>query len=307
MTVLIAGPQDLGEINGLRDAVEDRGENAVVWDITDWPGEEPLNYAVSDEACVVGSEVPIDELRSAYLMSSAMFRPVLPYFRDSMEENWFGGWNQLKEYRAFFGGLTRVLEHEGVEVLNPMNSYRMHHVKAWQLTAYRDAGVTVPDTIFSNSPERVKAFYDDHDRVVYKPVSSGGNARELTAERIEDGLLKKLRTAPAQFQEYVEGDDLRVYVLDGEVVGAAQYVGEGVDVTAEKPEAKPVEPSQELRDAAVTATDVSGLTFASLDVVRRDDEPPVVLEVNKAPRFYYAHENGWGDIVGRLAEYLVEA
>jgi hypothetical protein len=54
-------------------------------------------------------------------------------------------------------------------------------------------------------------------------------ASRVDPNDLTDGALASLTTAPALLQERVRGDDLRIYVLDGEVIAAAHIKTSNVD------------------------------------------------------------------------------
>lgn len=316
MTVAILGPTELPEMASLADAVRAHGGEAAVVDLFGWPGDDPVRFVPGADAATAGPDLDYDDLDAAYVHVHELFRPQNVRLRESADDaaEVHGSMARYREYRSLFESLCRTLDSAGVPVLPTLHAHYLQERKPWQLDRFERAGLPVPDTVFTNDPEEVRAFADRHDRVVYKPVSRGAPPSELDAEDVDDDRLDTLGAAPVQFQELVEGDDVRVYVLDGEVVGATryesrgdsfsfrvdQYEGEEVDVTQA---AVPEDVAETVRTAAETID----VTFAAADVVCGPDGDHALLELNQAPGFAGADECADVGIADALAAYLLDA
>lgn len=313
MAVLILNAGDQKETELLTDAVKDIGHEAITCDLTQWPGEAPLTIHAGSDETVFGSEFRYEDVTGAYVNCHRMFRPFEPTFRDQLKEDFMPALNQLEEYRGMFEGLCRILEQHGVDLLPKLENQRWQDQKPGQLHYFKTLDLPVPDTLFTNDRNEVKAFYEAHDRVIFKAVTRGGTPHEMTDEDVTPERLDNLATAPVQFQEYVEGEDLRVYVLEGEVIGATHYASdtenfsfkidqqEGQEVSIE-----PVTISDDIVDTVTRATEKSGLRYGAVDVRRQSDGTFALLELNEAPKFAAADLDADQDVAGSLAEYLVE-
>jgi glutathione synthase/RimK-type ligase-like ATP-grasp enzyme len=290
MSVLLVGYGDRPELELLADAVAAHGATYEYVDVTQWPGETPATIRPGDDRVTVGIDVDVDDVVGAYVVCHELFRPFEPRHRDQLDDDAGAGLNQLREHRGLFESLVRLLERHGTTVVPPLSRQRWQDRKPQQLDLFTRADLPVPETTFTNDPEAVRAFADRHDRVVYKPVTRGGAPHELESSDLTDERLARLATAPVQFQAFVPGDDLRVYVVDGAVVGAFRYeserfsfkrdqrAGDQVDVAA-------VSLHDDERDTARRAVDLADLQFGAVDLRRRRDGEHALLEVNEAPRF----------------------
>jgi GNAT-family acetyltransferase (TIGR03103 family) len=88
------------------------------------------------------------------------------------------------------------------------------------------AGLQVPDQIEAGTPETNAAFLEKHGRVVVKPARGEQGRGVLvdirTTHELEKAIEAALLTCPDVIvEELVEGQDLRVIVIDHQVVAAA--------------------------------------------------------------------------------------
>lgn len=308
MVVVLAGTTSGPETNHVADAVESRGGTVVLCDVSDFPGGA-ISFSPGDETTVLGSSFAYDDVEGAYFHSQALFRP--EYRLHEVEDDPVATLNRWQDHRSLYKSLCRSFESRGIDVLPRLHNHYMQELKPWQLERCANRGVPVPDTVFTNSPEEVRRFYERHDRVVYKPVSHGAPPNELTDHDLTDQRLEKLATAPVQLQEFVPGDDLRLYVLDGDVVGATRYVSENFSFKLDQRESKTVdlEPatvSEEVESAAIRAAEAVELQFGAVDV-RRSDSDYAILEVNQSPALAAADVRADQTVGDAVAEYLLDS
>lgn len=281
----------------------------ILCDVDDWPGATVSVTPGADEV-TLGPSFEYDDVEGAYFHSQALFRP--QYRLHEVDEgDAVATLNQLREHRSLFKSLCRTLESHGVDVLPRLHNHYMQELKPWQLDRCDSRGIPVPDTVFVNDPQQVREFYERHDRVVYKPVSHGAPPHELTEEDLTQERLEKLATAPVQLQEFVPGDDLRLYVLDGDVVGATRYVSESFSFKVDQREREAVElepatVSTDVESTAIRAANAVDLRFAAADV-RRSETGHALLEVNQSPAFAAADVRAGQRVGEALADCLMEA
>jgi len=88
------------------------------------------------------------------------------------------------------------------------------------------AGLKLPDQILADGGEEIEQFLKAHNRVVVKPARGEmgrGVAVDLrTAEEVADAVVRaREQCDEVVLEEFVEGQDLRIVVIDGSVVAAA--------------------------------------------------------------------------------------
>lgn len=311
MTVLLVGYGNLSEMRLLSDAIADRGGTTEILDVEEWPGESSLTFTPGDDEVTFGTTVSLDDVTGAYVVPHQLFRPRDPRFSDRLDDDEFRPvLNQFHEHRSLFESLCGSLERRGATVVPSLGDHNWQDRKPWQLDLYASADLPIPDTVFTNDPAEVRAFVEAHDRVIYKPVTRGGAPRELSADDLTEERLAKLATAPVQFQAFAPGEDVRVYVVDGDVVGAMQYESEQFSFKLDQldgatVDVHAVELPDAVADTAVRAAERAGLCFAAADVRLQSDGTHALLELNEAARFAGADVHANQNVAGALAEYLL--
>jgi len=187
---------------------------------------------------------------------------------------------------ALYGETTPVVNPPSA-VANTLHKYRA----GAKLAA---AGVPVPDAYFGRSPRTFEDWPEHLPHAAAYKHTIGTNGDGMSVVSPGDAVGPTLDDQQAFVQEFLEDSadrpsDVRVYVVDGEVVGAMRRVApegdwrtnvalggdvEGVtDELGERP-----------RRIARTATDVLGLDVAGVDLMPIDGEW-YVLEVNATAGF----------------------
>lgn len=311
VSVLLIGEDDFKEFELLSDAVEDRGGEAVVCDVTEWPGDAEMTYAPDDDGVTLGARIEYDDVSGAYVLPSKLFQPLELRFHESLSEDLRPTLNQLREYHTMLESVWYTLDEQGADVIPTFENRYWHDRKPWQMKRCQDEGIPIPDTLFTNSPDEVVRFYEKHEKVIYKPVTRSGAPKVLTEDDLTESRLEALATAPVQFQTFVPGEDLRVYFLDGEVVGAMRYLSDDFSFKVDMQDGKfievePFDPPAEMRETIETAAETAGLTFGGADVRLMPDDDFRLLELNDVPRFAAADLRAGQDVAGELADYLLD-
>ncbi len=160
-------------------------------------------------------------------------------------------------------------------------------------------GVRTPQTTFSASREQARRFIEAHGAVVYKPLYGfDGNGVRLV------GSIDDLGEGPWYLQEYVPNDrDFRVFVLDGEAVGAISRVSDSLTHNIHQGGVgKPIEIDAEMRAVAEAAAQAVGIEYCGVDLLIDGQGEYTVLEVNGTPNWHCMT----APIPKLLAAYLIE-
>ena len=296
------------EFELLTDAVEERGGEPVVWDMTDWPSDVPVTFDVGSDTFTVDREFDVDEVTGVFPWVHHVFHPSLTRFADDFEtkgtKNLF---MQVDQWRGVFRSLLALLDDHGATVFSPPGSQYYDEWKPLQVEQFANEGVSVPDTLFTTDPDRAREFVAGHGEVVFKPIVEDALPRRLSEADLDDAPLERLSNAPVQFQEYVPGDDVRAFFLDGEVVGASRYVTDEWTFKCEGPvdDAESVDLRDEVRRDVERVARIAPMRFGAADL-RLTDETHAILEVNPGPRFAFHDIYGATDVADVLADELVD-
>jgi glutathione synthase/RimK-type ligase-like ATP-grasp enzyme len=215
-------------------------------------------------------------------------------------QNWLVG----RERADVLTAMLSRWEHAGVPVYNGLAaSPRM--TKPFQLALLKEAGLPVPATRWTNDPGQVRSFAERGARVAYKPVSGGAATRELGADDLAPSRLELLSRAPVTFQSLLPGEDIRVYVLDGEVIAAIHIVTLALDFRGHEERCVPIELPAAVRQQCMRAAQVIGLRFTGMDLKRDAEGTLRFLELNGSPMFLGFDARAGSDVAGCLAARLV--
>jgi len=132
--------------------------------------------------------------------------------------------------------------------------------KPFQHRRFAAAGLPVPESLATSDPAALETFVETVEDVVYKPVAGGGYATELTEADLSPDRLEKLSNSPVLFQERVDGENYRLYVLDGEVIA-------NICIDSEQLDYRTGEHTIETRDVDERIADAGGI--AGVGRVRR--------------------------------------
>jgi RimK-like ATP-grasp domain len=218
---------------------------------------------------------------------------------------------RLRGCRRLHDLLVQWLEIAPARVVNRSGPMASNMSKPYQAQLLLEHGFAIPPTLITNDPDEVRAFIEEHGRVVYKSISG---QRSIVQELGEEDLerLELIRWCPVQFQAFVDGSDVRVHVLGDEVFavavesGATDYRYPARQGFA-RPQLRSVELPAETAERCIAVTESMGLAFAGIDLRLGADGRTYCFEVNPSPAFSYYESATDQPISERLAEYLAGA
>jgi hypothetical protein len=184
--------------------------------------------------------------------------------------------------------------------------------KPFQLKIAASHGFRIPDTLITNSPQELMAFFNHHrGAVVYKAFNQRGLVwRPTRLLRQEDfSVLDNLRFAPVIFQAAVPGTrDIRVTAI-GERLFASEFDIEGMDDVdyrarisqiACRPHSLP--PEMESRIHAFMES--LALEYGGIDFRLTQNGDYVFFEINTAGEFLFLEDRTGQPISEAMAAHL---
>lgn len=219
---------------------------------------------------------------------------------EELEEDWLTTLIAFREKATLLTGLLARWETLGVPIYNPPSS-EWRNAKPVQLGLLRAAGLPVPETLWTNDAEAVRRFASGR-RVAYKPVAGGAATRELSAADLTPERLAALETAPVTFQELLSGEDVRVYVLDGEIIAALRITSNALDFRQNEASIESIPLPPEVAQQCLKAAEVCGLRWTGMDLKRSADGTLKFLELNTSAMFLGFDARAGTNILDRLAE-----
>jgi glutathione synthase/RimK-type ligase-like ATP-grasp enzyme len=209
--------------------------------------------------------------------------------------------------RSVYDALLAWMEIAPARVVNRSASMGSNFSKPYQSQLIQAQGFAVPETLVTNDPDLVRAFCREHARVVYKSISSVRSIVSILREEDLDRLDHVL-WCPTQFQAFIDGINVRVHTVGGEVYASAivtdatdyRYAyrqGIGLEIYG-------IDLPRDVASRCVMLAEALELPFAGIDLKVTAQNCVYCLEVNPSPAFSY-YEEQTGQPIGRaLAQYL---
>ncbi len=300
--VVIVGPADDAHVVGVSGRVRALGAEPLLLDASRFPSSLRLTLGEAlDDVLIDGTRVCPSAVYVRNVGTGALHAASRPQCDSAAHR--FQDWLVGRERADVLTAMLSRWEHTGVPIYNGMAaSPRM--TKPFQLALLKEAGLPVPATRWTNDPGEVRSFAVGA-RVAYKPVSGGAATRELGSDDLAPSRLDLLSRSPVTFQSLLPGEDIRVYVLDGEVIAAIHIVSHALDFRGHEERCVPIELPMVVRQQCIRAAQVIGLRFTGMDLKRDADGSLRFLELNGSPMFLGFDARAGTDIAGCLAARLV--
>lgn len=268
----------------------------------------PFPLSMQGERSYYGDRC-LDDAMVYYLRALFLPTPAIdtePIAEEIRKDGYVAYAAERERYAAWLSWLKSAPLH-GRHIVNPVDTLLLHFAKPYQVEWLRRTGIPVPETLVTSNAGLLRQFAAGR-QLVYKPVAGGALCRLLDKEDLEAERLEALASAPVLFQEYIEGSDLRAFVLDGQVIASFLVEGDGIDYRAGGTQLQPYQLSPAMADVCVRACAELGLIFSGVDLKLRSDGTVVLIECNPSAMFegFDAASDAESPIVRRLAAYLIE-
>jgi glutathione synthase/RimK-type ligase-like ATP-grasp enzyme len=210
-------------------------------------------------------------------------------------------------------GLFASLGAAGVRMVNDPWRDEVASLKTHQLAAAERAGLAVPPTLVTSDPDAARAFLGacGPGGAVHKQLHATAEAWRPTRRVGPDELarLDALRYAPVILQAFVPGVDVRVTAVGDELFAAE------IDAraTASPEDFRPVLADCRVAPCALPERDSDALrallrdldlSYAAIDLRRREDGSLAFLEVNPGGQWYFVEQRTGQPITAALASLL---
>ena len=208
----------------------------------------------------------------------------------------------------YLQALDLIINSAPCKVVNRAHSQLSNGSKPYQSLILRRNGFYTPRTLITNVPGEVEKFIQRcNGKVIFKSISGVRSiVQEVNACRFEDiGLVENCVT---QFQEYIEGTEVRVHVVDNEIF-ATEIISEATDYRYASREGhetkmKPVTLPKDISDKCIEVTKSLGLTMSGIDLRRTPSGDYYCFEVNPSPGYSYYELNTGQQISRALIDIL---
>jgi glutathione synthase/RimK-type ligase-like ATP-grasp enzyme len=166
-------------------------------------------------------------------------------------------------------------------VMNRPSAEATNHSKLFQATHILASGFSVPASLVTNEPDRVREFQARHLRVIYKSMSS---VRSIVQELDGSALDAIGQMGPVMFQQCVIGTNFRVHVV-GEQTIACVIHSDSIDYRYAPWDIAAFALPNDVAARCVALSERLGLVLSGIDLVRTSVGEWYCLEVNPNPAF----------------------
>jgi len=317
--ILIITQADDFHAIAVAEALERKRANVTLWATSDFPAraDESAHFSTDGKKSIRIRGTTLDLLdpvfdvvwrrRPTYVIDRKALHPADRVFADT-------------ECSLFRNSLYRLLAPDAFWV-NPVEEAARAGSKLLQQEAAGKVGLTMPETLFTNSPGEIREFLAHHDKVIYKPLSAAGwkdqdsNFLPYTALVTEKDLVadEVLRQTPGIFQELIpKAYELRVTVIGRQVLAAkvlSQETEKGkIDWRRSYDELRfePIRLPPGVARECVSLLAELGLVFGCFDFIVTPTGEHVFLEVNEMGQFLFIERYCGLPLLDAFSELLLQ-
>jgi len=206
------------------------------------------------------------------------------------------------------------LEILGAKLVNSAYAYRRAKDKYATFVHLKKAGLPVPPTVVTENLKDALNAIKEFEVAVIKPLVGSRGLGSIKVDCFDLGfrVLKTLHRVGLVLyvQKYVPnpGRDLRIFVVGGEIVGSIFRLvnkNEWKTNVARGGKPLPCNPSEEVKEIAIKASETLGLDYSGVDIVE-GKEGPFIIEANAAPSWSALQKVTGINIADILVNYLVD-
>jgi tetrahydromethanopterin:alpha-L-glutamate ligase len=203
------------------------------------------------------------------------------------------------------------LRDKGVVIINSPEAIARAANKYVSSCLFQKNGIPTPRTVVTGDMDAALRALSLFGRTVVKPVFGykGIDVACVTDDLHGEAKLRTLleKNGMLYLQEYIPnpGRDIRVFVVDGEVIGCIYRIapiGSWINNLSQGGRAEACTLTREQENIALKTAKVTGTVYAGVDIIEGDRD--YVLEINGTPSGKGIFEACGVDVTRRIAEYL---
>jgi glutathione synthase/RimK-type ligase-like ATP-grasp enzyme len=300
MQILVLGEENDLHARHIHDVLVSRGVKAAYFNSRTFPTQSRISWNPQTQdgwlCLTTGEKLQLSKIQSGYWRSfNGVYIPELP---DAHQE--------AIAFNDASGLLRTLLQTPAIRWVNGWQAYEFHKEKPRQLAVVNNLGVQIPHTLISNDPDLVSEFANTLDRAIFKPVYGGAHAKLITPEFLAPERLKlALKIAPIALQEFIEGTNIRTYVIGDRVFSAEIQTGE-IDFRDDvEADIIPIELPPEIEQMSIAIARSLMLAWTAIDWRRHPTGTYYFLEANPSPMFIYFEEKTGYPLTDRLVDLLL--
>lgn len=231
------------------------------------------------------------------------------YFLPEMRNKVFNyiGESAANKSIAIHKQLLDWMEIASCRILNRPWNMISNLSKPYQTQLIAAAGFRIPPTCITSDPDAVIEFQKKHKKLIFKSISSMRSiVKELDTSSLK--ILQRIKYLPAQFQEKLTGENIRVHVV-GDVLFATQIESTVIDYRYAGRENKecnlvPFELPKPIVKRCFEVSKKLNLPLCGIDLFRTKNDEYYCFEVNPSPGYSYYQQSTGQDIATAIVKWL---
>jgi hypothetical protein len=308
-TIVIIAPDNDTHASVIKRVLDtDFATEAVIWDTSHLPANDFLTFRPQASDGLLRLNLSGRVLRSGDIHSIWWRRPNgFNLSKDICDEK--VARFCTNEYSALLHGALASLT---IPIVNTPHAESLANRKPFQLTMAQKSGLDTPNTLISNDPGQVRAFWEENHRdCIYKTLTPISDRFCETRRLIEEDLshLDKLCHAPIIVQERIQGFDVRINVIGSQVFAASvkTNIREAqtdwrLDLACKWEE---YELNSNVKFALRSLLSELGLHYGCIDMRVQPDGRNVFLEVNPSGQFLFVEIDTGQPLVNAFSNLLL--
>lgn len=217
-------------------------------------------------------------------------------------------------HTTFGSAVIRQFEQKGIYTTLSSESLLAARDKLTCSQILASKGLQIPRTIVSNNSFMYKNLLETFDGNVVIKLINGTHGigvvlaeNKAQAESILEAFNRgKQKSMMQEFIAEAKGADIRIFVVDGEIVGTMKRQAKKGEFRSNlhRGGSSSVEPiSEKEKQVALEAVDLLGLKVAGVDMLR-SSRGPLILEVNASPGLEGIETTTKVDIAGKIISFI---
>ncbi len=298
-TVLIIGTNDDYQSVHVYNNLKSFGCIPVIFDTRQFPDQLTFSYNIltpMDGYIKFNSSNQIVEFSS---VSGAYYRWYKGILRDNIDtyDKELDYWNNESSLNSFL----RMLDCKWV---NTPDASRMHTYKPLHLKKMKIAGINLPDTTITNDMNLINQLRKRKESFIFKPVRGWDSPKLLSDETAYKEMVSKIANVSYTVQRYIEGTDIRAYVIGNEVY-SVEIISSDIDSRGGNHEHRKIKLPEDIQNICIKIASELGLYFSAIDMKRTKNDEYFVLEANATPIYLNDEEICGYPITKKICEYLI--
>lgn len=181
-------------------------------------------------------------------------------------------------------------QYKSARWFNSPKCFWSHINKPLQLEEVGKIGIKIPETLYTSSRGIAKMFINKISKAIIKPISGGDYARLVdinTCENVLDVVFDKNKNecVPFTIQKFIEGVNIRSYVIGGKVYSAKMNSNLPDYRIDHECTLTPIDTCLALNNLCLEVQKCLDLEWTAIDWIKRGDNF-IFLEANFSPMFY---------------------